>query len=82
MWRVLNTMDFRKAWKPAVAPATRQDVWRVGLGGMLGLALASLLVRGCQQLGIPAGLNLFAPLGASAVLLFAVHTSPLAQPWS
>jgi len=25
---------------------------------------------------------LFAPLGASAVLLFAVHTSPLAQPWS
>ena len=75
-------MDFRKAWKPAVAPATRQDVWRVGLGGMLGLALASLLVWGCQQLGIPAGLNLFAPLGASAVLLFAVHTSPLAQPWS
>lgn len=37
---------------------------------------------GGQQLGIPAGLNLFAPLGASAVLLFAVHTSPLAQPWS
>lgn len=49
---------------------------------MLGLGLAMLLVFEARHLGLASGLSLFAPLGASAVLLFAVHTSPLAQPWS
>ena len=75
-------MNIKNAWKPAVAPAARLDVFRVGLGATLGLALAMLLVFEGRQLGFAMGLSLFAPLGASAVLLFAVHTSPLAQPWS
>ncbi|WP_455556260.1 HPP family protein [Comamonas sp.] len=65
-----------------MAPAARKDMARVGLGAMLGLGVAMLLVLAAQRLGLAAGMNLFAPLGASAVLLFAVHTSPLAQPWS
>lgn len=75
-------MNLKNAWKPAVAPAARKDMARVGLGAMLGLGLAMLLVFEAQHVGLATGLNLFAPLGASAVLLFAVHTSPLAQPWS
>lgn len=75
-------MMFKNAWRPAVAPAARKDMARIGLGSMLGLGLAMLLVFAAQYLGLATGLSLFAPLGASAVLLFAVHTSPLAQPWS
>jgi len=75
-------MNIKNAWKPAVAPAARIDVVRVGLGATLGLALAMLLVFEGNHIGFASGLGLFAPLGASAVLLFAVHTSPLAQPWS
>lgn len=47
---------------------------------MLGIALTGLLSR--AVLGAEAGLPwLVAPMGASAVLLFAVPASPLAQPW-
>lgn len=72
----------KNAWRPAVAPAARKDMVRIGLGSTLGLGLVMLLVLAAQHLGLATGLSLFAPLGASAVLLFAVHTSPLAQPWS
>lgn len=49
-------------------------------------ALTGLLVTGliCSRIAGPEGSfpMLMAPLGASAVLLFAVPASPLAQPWS
>ena len=51
------------------------------LGALVGIALTGL-VCGCV-FGNDAHLPLIvAPMGASAVLLFAVPTSPLAQPWS
>lgn len=52
---------------------------RGALGGLLGIALAALLGH-----LIPASEGLpwiMAPVGASAVLVFAVPASPLAQPW-
>ena len=50
------------------------------LGAMLGIALTALICR--SVLGQSPSLPLVvAPLGASAVLLFAVPASPLAQPW-
>lgn len=50
-------------------------------GALLGILLTGLVTR--AMLGPSAGLPLLiAPLGASAVLLFAVPASPLAQPWS
>ncbi|RZJ77048.1 MAG: HPP family protein, partial [Brevundimonas sp.] len=56
------------------------DVWRAGLGGLLGIAVTGALARmfmGGDALAEPL---LVAPLGASAVLLFAVPASPLTQP--
>lgn len=58
--------------------------WRRGglpgaLGAVLGIALAALLGH-----LVPGGAGLpwiMAPVGASAVLVFAVPASPLAQPW-
>ncbi len=47
-------------------------------GALLGLLVTALLLRGMS--GVPAAL-LIAPMGASAVLLFALPASPLAQPW-
>jgi CBS domain-containing membrane protein len=50
-------------------------------GALFGLMLAGLLTR--LTLGDTLGAAfLIAPMGASAVLLFAVPASPLAQPWS
>lgn len=55
---------------------------RGAIGGALGIALAGAagrLVLGEHGAALP---WLVAPLGASAVLVFAVPASPLAQPWS
>ena len=79
---VWNVMQLGNGWKPAVAPAARLDVLRVGLGAGLGLAMAAVLVQLVQWGGGQGGWALFAPLGATAVLVFAVHTGPLSQPWS
>lgn len=75
-------MQLWNGWKPAVAPAAWLDVLRVGLGACLALGLSAWLL----QLPLPGtGVGhwaLFAPLGATSVLVFAVHTGPLSQPWS
>lgn len=61
----------------AVSPIER-------LRAAVGAAIGILIVGIIGMLALPAGSAplLIAPLGASAVLLFAVPTSPLAQPWS
>lgn len=54
---------------------------RTALGALLGLVFVGLIGAWLnRRLQVPLGL--IAPLGASAVLLFAVPASPLAQPWS
>lgn len=55
---------------------------RSALGASIGIAVSALLTQfflGSNDAGLP---WLVAPLGASAVLVFAVPASPLAQPWS
>lgn len=52
---------------------------RGAVGALIGIALAGLLTK---LIATPALPWLVAPLGASAVLVFAVPASPLAQPWS
>lgn len=74
-------MKLGHGWKPALPPAARNDVLRIALGAAVGLLVATLLVQAGVHGGW-AGLGLFAPLGATAVLVFGVPTSPLAQPWS
>lgn len=68
-----------RSWGPIAQHPSKHDLLHSSLGAGLGLALAGLLVWACQPAGL---LFLFAPLGASAVLVFAVPNSPLAQPWS
>jgi CBS domain-containing membrane protein len=72
-------------WLHGFLPAPVTLRWterlRAGLGALIGIALtggvAHLLIG--DSSAIP---YLIAPMGASAVLLFAVPASPLAQPWS
>lgn len=66
---------------PAMAFAGWKETLRASIGVSLGmLALALLLAPDLPSARF--GLFLIAPFGASAVLLFALPNSPLAQPWS
>ncbi len=66
---------------PALAPVSIGERVRAGVGALIGILLTGLVTR--LALGDSAGVPLLiAPMGASAVLLFAVPASPLAQPWS
>lgn len=73
-------------WLRRFLPAPLAIGWRERLRACCG-AILGIFIAGClMQYGWPEGgpLHLpllMAPLGASAVLLFAVPTSPLAQPW-
>lgn len=68
-------------WPAPIAIDARERL-RVAFGAMLGILLTAML---CQWL-LPASGSawpwLVAPLGASAVLVFGVPASPLAQPWA
>lgn len=63
------------------ASHTRPLEWgRAALGAPLGVLCAALL---CSRLfGLPVALSLLGPVGASAILLFAVSSGALSQPWS
>lgn len=69
-----------KLFQPIVAGAHLPDRLVACLGALGGIGIT---VRLCSALGIvPADLPIIvAPIGASAVLVFAVPASPLAQPW-
>jgi CBS domain-containing membrane protein len=72
-------------WLHGFLPAPVTLKWterlRAGVGALIGIALtggiAHLVVGDASAIPF-----LIAPMGASAVLLFAVPASPLAQPWS
>jgi CBS domain-containing membrane protein len=66
---------------PRLVWATLQGHWIPCVGAMLGVTLTGLI----SSLAVGHGVGLpflVAPMGASAVLLFAMPLSPLAQPWS
>src|SRR5689334_6496327 len=66
---------------PETPPVSERERLRAATGALLGILLTGML--GHLALGADAILPLLvAPMGASAVLLFAVPASPLAQPWS
>jgi CBS domain-containing membrane protein len=56
-----------------------REMGRAAIGSAVGILVASLVAHALAP-GLPA-LGLIAPLGATAVLVFAVPASPLAQPW-
>ncbi len=69
-------MGWMRGFLPAMAGPQAADLARSGLGAGVGLALGGI---GLQTLGQG---WLIAPFGATAVLVFGVPNSPLAQPWS
>jgi CBS domain-containing membrane protein len=73
--------DWLGAFLPAPMSASMAERLRGCCGALAGLLVTGLI--GAQLAGQGAtSPMLIAPLGASAVLLFAVPASPLAQPWS
>jgi len=65
---------------PAPIAADWRERLRVVLGASLGILITAMVCRAAG--GAEAWPWLVAPLGASAVLVFAVPASPLAQPWA
>ena len=66
---------------PSSTSVDRYERMRASAGALFGIVLTGLvcyLILGKD----PASFWLIAPMGASSVLLFAVPSSPLAQPWS
>lgn len=75
----LTARDWLRAFRPAPMAVDARERLRVVLGAGLGMLLTGLL---CHWSGSPGAVWLVAPLGASAVLVFGVPASPLAQPWA
>ena len=75
-----------RALGPAVGPPQLREMLRACIGAGIGLTLCTFLVRlsmaPVAAVGPDPTLLLIAPLGATAMLAFAVPSSPLAQPWS
>ncbi|KNY22787.1 HPP family protein [Methylobacterium sp. ARG-1] len=65
---------------PELTPVSKRERLRSAAGALLGILATGLVCR--AAIGPEAAPVLIAPMGASAVLLFAVPASPLAQPWS
>jgi CBS domain-containing membrane protein len=68
----------REFW-PGRMQVNARERWRAAVGALLGIGLTALV---CRLFGLDGVPWLVAPIGASAVLVFAVPASPLAQPWS
>ncbi|MFC3053025.1 HPP family protein [Kordiimonas pumila] len=66
---------------PAMGQAYKREMARAGICASIGLISTAIVITYLNQ---AFGWNLFliAPIGATAVLVFAVPNSPLAQPWS
>lgn len=75
------TTSFLARWLPQPNNGSRREQLRACTGAICGLLLTGLI---CHFLLAPdsASVYLIAPMGASAVLLFCLPASPLAQPWS
>lgn len=67
-----------RLFRPLLSGATASDRLLACLAAAVGIA-ATAFVGGLSSDGV--GVLIVAPMGASAVLVFAVPASPLAQPW-
>jgi CBS domain-containing membrane protein len=76
-----SVLPFIKRFVPGLAPVSLGERLRASIGALIGILVTGLVASLALGGGTDVPL-LIAPMGASAVLLFAVPTSPLAQPWS
>ncbi|SPJ17189.1 CBS-domain-containing membrane protein [Burkholderiales bacterium] len=78
---VARTEWLRAFWPAPIGVDWREQL-RVVLGATLGILVTALL---CHLIAGPVALSwpwLVGPMGASAILVFGVPASPMAQPWS
>jgi CBS domain-containing membrane protein len=73
-------IEWLRNFLPQPHTASAAERGRAVAGALLGLLLTAAVSH--LALGPQAAAYLIAPMGASAVLLFGVPASPLAQPWS
>lgn len=78
--RTAGPSAWLRAFWPSPVTVSRGERLRVVCGAAIGILFTGAL---CHLLGAPAALPwLVAPMGASAVLVFGVPASPMAQPWA
>jgi CBS domain-containing membrane protein len=75
-------MEWLRSFVPQPTTISRAERARAGAGALVGLLVTFLLSQIVAAAAGPMPATLVAPMGASAVLLFCVPASPLAQPWS
>lgn len=76
-----SVLPLIKRFVPGMAPVSLGERLRASIGALIGILVTGVVAS--LALGSSGDIPLLiAPMGASAVLLFAVPTSPLAQPWS
>lgn len=71
----------RSIFAPMLAGAPFYDRLATCAGAVIGITLTAVFTTAALGEG-PAAFRLVAPMGASAVPIFAVPASPLAQPWA
>ncbi len=72
--------DFFKRFRPQVSPVSLAEKIRSGLAGGVAILVLGLVLHALPQ--GPYQIVMLGSIAASAVLLFAVPHSPLAQPWN
>ena len=77
---MIRLIDGFRALLPGPMPLTPRERWRTAVGAGVGLLVTALISH--LVTGGASDAALVAPLGASALLLFALATSPMAQPWA
>jgi CBS domain-containing membrane protein len=75
-----QTNEWLRSLLPPAQTASASERGRALAGALIGLLLTAALSQ--LVLGAPASAVLVAPMGASAVLVFCLPASPLAQPWA
>lgn len=78
---MISSLHLIKRFIPDLGPISTTERLRACIGALIGILITGTVVKIAS--GSIEGLSLLiAPMGASAVLLFTVPASPLAQPWS
>ncbi|MYR08692.1 CBS domain-containing protein [Gordonia sp. SID5947] len=72
--------DAVRSLGPAHVSGPPREALRAGAGSAVGLAVLGMVLVS-SEVDLQSGLYLIAPFGATAVLIFAAPSSPLAQPW-
>ena len=75
-------MSFLKAYWPRPATGSMRDHARAAIGAGLGVLSTGLIAHAVLPGSWQTAVFLIAPMGASAIILFCLPSSPLAQPWS